>query len=434
MIINISSGNFGWSDYVVNGTKSKPRAKDKVEIIDGDFELGDLLSKNNKYKESYYKIILGFQGKPNDDVIKAAYLDFKREFFTGFEEDEYHVDAIIHKDTDDYHIHVRIPKQNLVTNTHLQLYYDSIDRRRKELLQDYISLKYGFKIARDTNRPIFKENSLAHIQKWRKEHSQKPFEFNKKKNRLSFEKSVNSLIVMLHQENKINKFEDIKIVLEELNLKVERYGKDLKKDFSYVTVSNYSGKMRIKGEIYNKDFWNNDYETRQKQLEFNSKIFQEKEVGQRLIEVRKDLNKENEIRYKKIQDNFLKSRSKALKKINIQRQENDTNRTEIRTRTESIKNEAETFIRRIRKEREFIYQSLESDIEQEQVKQRKIISKSKENFRFVREFSERIREFTDSIRLSTSRISEYAGRINKYAKEILNRFKNTDIFRSIVRR
>jgi len=222
--------------------------------------------------------------------------------------------------------------------------------------------------------------------------------------------------------------------LEELNLKVERFGKDLKKDFSYVTVSNNTGKMRIKGEIYNEKFWEYSSDVRKEQIKLNTKGFEENEVGQRLITVRKSLNKENEFRYKKVQESFLKSREKASKKLNIKRQENDTTRTEIRTRTESIRDEAETFIRRIREEGEVIYQSLESNIEQKQRKQRRVISKSNENIRFISEFSERIRKYSDSIRLSTSRISEFAGRINKYAKTVLNKIKNTDFFRSIVRR
>lgn len=154
MIISVNSGSKGWSEYVIDGTKEKPRDKSKVYVLDGDLKLGDFLCKQNKYEDNYYSIVIGLKGKPNDEVIEEVYKDFKKHFFQGLYKDEYHIDAVVHKDTDDYHVHVRIPKQNLLTNTHLQLYYDKVDRKRKELIQDYISLKYGFEIARETSKKV----------------------------------------------------------------------------------------------------------------------------------------------------------------------------------------------------------------------------------------------------------------------------------------
>ena len=139
MTIKVESGQSGWGNYVLYGTKEVPRDTDKVEFLEGDIPLGDRLCESNNYQESYYRIVLGFEGKPSDEVMKSAYDDFKKEFFVGFKPDEYHIDAVVHKDTDNYHIHIRVPKQNLKTDTHLQLYMDKYDRPRKELIQDYIS-------------------------------------------------------------------------------------------------------------------------------------------------------------------------------------------------------------------------------------------------------------------------------------------------------
>ncbi len=180
MTINITSGSSGWGNYVLYGTKDKPRDSEKVQFLEGDIGVGDRLSESNNYEESYYKIVLAFEGKPDDEVIKNAYEDFKKEFFVGFNRDEYHIDAVIHKDTDNYHIHCRVPKQNLKTDTHLQLYMDKIDRPRKQLIQDHISLKYGFAIARETNREVFKEQAHEYINKWREVHNQKTFNIKKK--------------------------------------------------------------------------------------------------------------------------------------------------------------------------------------------------------------------------------------------------------------
>lgn len=312
MTINITSGSSGWGNYVLYGTKEKPRDSDKVQFLEGDIALGDRLSQSNKYEESYYKIVLAFEGKPSDEVINSAYEDFKKEFFVGFDRDEYHIDAVIHKDTDNYHIHCRVPKQNLKTDTHLQLYMDKIDRPRKELIQDHISLKYGFNIAREQNREVFKEQAHEHINKWREEHNQKPFDFKTKQGQAEAEAQINGYISDLIKSELISSQNDVKSTLEDLGLKVERFGHDIKKDFSYVTVSNETGKLRVKGDVYNDKFYEHNREDRTAQIESNQRITAEREPNQERAErVRRELNKANEKRFRTVTKLFKHSRERA---------------------------------------------------------------------------------------------------------------------------
>lgn len=317
MIININSGSSGWGNYVLYGTKDKPRDNSKVELLDGDISLGDYYSKNNKYEDSYYTVVLGFKGKPSKEVIEGAYSDFKEQFFKGFREDEYHIDAVIHYDTDDTHIHARIPKQNLLTNTHLQLYYDKIDRPRKELIQDYISLKYGLEIARETNKEIVKEQSHEYINKWREERNQEPFNFSNKKSKDLAEKQINSYISDLITSNLVEKREDITTILEELGLEVVKdNGLDIKKDFAYITVQNETGKMRIKGEFYNDRFWQHNAKDRRTQIESNKRITEHTEpTHERFARVQRELRKANEKRYNTVTELFRASRERANKQI-----------------------------------------------------------------------------------------------------------------------
>lgn len=316
MIININSGSSGWGNYVLYGTKDKPRDNSKVELLDGDISLGDYYSKNNKYEDSYYTVVLGFKGKPSKEVIEGAYSDFKEQFFKGFREDEYHIDAVIHYDTDDTHIHARIPKQNLLTNTHLQLYYDKIDRPRKELIQDYISLKYGLEIARETNKEIVKEQSHEYINKWREERNQEPFNFSNKKGKDLAEKQINSYISDLITSNMIEKQEDIRTVLEELDLEVIKFDRDIKKDFAYVTVQNGTGKMRVKGEFYDGEFFSYNAKDRRTQIESNQRIKEHTEpTHERFTRVQRELRKANEKRYDRVTELFRASRERAINQI-----------------------------------------------------------------------------------------------------------------------
>ena len=76
MIISINSASAGWGNYVLNGTKEKPRDKNLIEVIEGDIELGDKLSQNNKYEDSYYTIVLSSDGSSDKEQMKLVYEDF----------------------------------------------------------------------------------------------------------------------------------------------------------------------------------------------------------------------------------------------------------------------------------------------------------------------------------------------------------------------
>ena len=313
MTVHIESGSSGWGNYVLYGTKEKPRDSDKVELIEGDIGLGDRLCESNNYEESYYKIVLSFDKKVEKETALAVYEDFKKEFFVGFKPDEYHIDTVLHTDTDYDHFHMRIPKQNLKTDTHLQLYMDKIDRPRKELIQDHLSLKYGFEIAREKNREIFKEEAHEQINKWREQHNQKPFDFSNKKGQAEAEAQINGYLSELIKSGLIEKREDISTTLQELGLKIEKEnGLDIKKDFAYTTVSNETGKLRIKGEIHHDRFYEHSQKDRTAQIDNNKRIEPDRgSIEERAKQVQRELRKANEKRFNKVTELFKSSRARA---------------------------------------------------------------------------------------------------------------------------
>lgn len=315
MTIHITSGSSGWGNYVLYGTKDKPRDSEKVELIEGDIALGDRLCESNNYEESYYKIVLSFDKKVDRETALAVYEDFKKEFFVGFKADEYHIDTVLHTDTDYDHFHMRIPKQNLKTDTHLQLYMDKIDRPRKQLIQDHLSLKYGFEIAREKNREIFKEEAHEYINKWREEHNQKPFDFSNKKGQTEAEQQINGYLSELIKSGLIEKREDITTTLQELGLKIEKEnGLDIKKDFAYTTVSNETGKMRIKGEIHHDRFYINNQKDRTASIENNRRIEPDRgSIEERAKQVQRELRKANEKRFNKVSKLFSHARKSTRK-------------------------------------------------------------------------------------------------------------------------
>lgn len=438
MIISINSGSRakGWSHYVTNGTKAKPRNKDLIEVIEGDFEFGDYLCDNNKYEDSYYSLVLGFRGKPDKQILLQAYEDFKKHFFVGLNADEYHIDSIFHFDTDDSHIHIRIPKQNLLTNTHLQLYYDKIDRPRKELIQDYISLKYGFEIARETNREIIKEQSYEIVNKWRDDEDRISFDFSKKNFKKEAEQQVNSYIKEQLMSGHIDKLDDIKTILEEIGLNVERFGKDIKKDFSYVTVSNKTGKMRVRGEFYNEDFFKCTQEDRKIQIETNKKSFGNIDKDIRLKEVENKLKKENEKRFEVVKKLFKSSREKASKEHekltekNIHNKEekdvinraiverNRTSRTETIEFFESLRATADS----LRKHSISNSTKLSEQHEQASKRVRNIIQESEINIQQIGKFEQQVSRFT-KLREFGRKLTDYVRTAREYILNTYNDFK-----------
>lgn len=426
MTINITSGSSGWGNYVLYGTNEKPRDNEKVELLEGDIALGDRLSQSNNYEESYYKIVLAFEGKPDDETIRNAYEDFKKEFFVGFNRDEYHIDAVIHKDTENYHIHCRVPKQNLKTDTHLQLYMDKIDRPRKELIQDHISLKYGFNIAREQNREVFKEQSHEHINKWREQHNQKPFDFSNKKGQAEAEQQINGYLSELIKSGLIEKREDISTTLKELGLNIEKEnGLDIKKDFAYTTVSNETGKMRVKGEIHHDRFYEHSREDRTAQIDNNQRITAEREPNQERAErVRAELNRANEKRFKTVTKLFKHSRARAeqehkqtlengrVESINTNKSIKSNHRNnsnydilpkrnsdKMELRQQSNSNKRQFKLSDVSSKRAYLRPTKTSILLQNQIK-------DKANDNITRQTIERIRELREAQSISSERIRE----------------------------
>ena len=303
MTINFSSAGGGWSEYVTERNAQNPRDKTKIEVIEGDFEFGDKLCKANKYKESYYRIVLAFKGKPSKEVMLKAYEEFKKKWFVGLNKNEYHIDSIFHFDTENYHIHIRVPKQNLLTNTHLQLYMHSIDMPRKQLLQDYISLKYDLPIAREKKKQLIQKNKkVEYIKSWREKNKLPPFNFTKRKDRQIQETKIFVYLKSGYDNKAFTSINDVKEELKKNGLKIAKADYDRTAQAHYITVQDSKGKkLKLRGELFNPA----TYHKEDKSIEVTTTP----EV--RLKQVKRELRLANEARYRKCQKLFDKQRAKA---------------------------------------------------------------------------------------------------------------------------
>lgn len=305
MIAQIGSGSAGWSEYVLG----KDEKREGATLIAGDTDLGDAICKTTHYKSGQYvRMVLSFSAEDTHitpEKGREIAKEFVDLFMHGYRPDEYHADIVEHTDTDNLHYHIRIPKLNLLTGTQLKIYYDKADRTRKEAIVDYLDHKYRLTRAADRRRtPQQKSQAEAErVQRWRSEHGQKPFDFRRKKGREEAQAAIDAYIEEMAAAGLITSQNEVLALLEEAGLKIEKIGHDKKRDFDYITVSNETGKLRLKGGYYGERFWQH---TREDQAQPARDRGRDRELKEKL-------DKELAKREKWIDSRYQSARKRALK-------------------------------------------------------------------------------------------------------------------------
>ena len=306
MIISITGTNSGWAEYVLNGTRKKPRDHSKIQILRGNLELGDSIMSCTNYHHNAYSIVLSFMGKPCIKTINTALNEFEKYFLHGFSKSEYHFDAILHSDTDDYHVHIRIPKLNLLTHTQLQLYFDKKDRKRINLIRDYLDLKYGLENPNNHKKLIKEEPAFSQ-------------QFSKNaQDELESVMPIYNYLRELHEAKLINNLDDIKNTLRDLDLKITTNGYDYSGDYYYLTVQQNNKKIKLKGDLFNEEFWQLSREDRSKQIISNKQyrgVLEHSEENYR--RVYNALQLELKKRREEIIKRYSTSRARANKRVNF---------------------------------------------------------------------------------------------------------------------
>lgn len=320
MIITFSSGKNGWTEYVLNGTKTKPREEDLIEIIDGNLEITKKIYQSTNYKENYIRGVISFQGKIDIEKMKKVYEDFKENFFIGYDQEEYNISAVAHMDTENDHIHFCIPKLNLLTQQANQLYLDKLDRTRINALKEYLELKHfgGVgDITKTLNKLTKEDKTLDLLDIWREEHNQEPLKFGTKRELDKTTKIINNFILEQKKLGNINDFNSLQLALKSFDIDIVKIGTDTINNFNYITIQDPISlkKIRLKGEIYGADFWTSnkknssnrsttDTRSREHKQDFNNTITNSYNRLQ-------DINK---IRIKYLESRFGKSRERARAK------------------------------------------------------------------------------------------------------------------------
>lgn len=275
MIASVDSGFAGWSEYTLGKDYDRPGAT----LIEGDPELGDLLCEQSQYSNgNYFRFVLSFSREelnPDDPADRERGREIAKEFFSklmhGYREDEYHLDLVEHIDNGILHYHARIPKQNLLTGTKLEVYYHKRDLNFKKAIIDWQAAKHGLLRGEDRRR-VRPTDRKEIIEKWREERGKPEPKFKTKKERRENEAEIASYIEELTTAGLINSLDEVKALVESLGLKIEKADYDRGKGFHYFTVVNKTGKMRIKGDYYGAEFWQHKAADREAAIRDNQRI------------------------------------------------------------------------------------------------------------------------------------------------------------------
>lgn len=289
MIIKIEGGRTGWAEYVLDGTIEKPRDSTKVKIIDGDVDqVKEIYEKLNYERDNYTKIMISFENDLDDEKIQEAYEEWKENFLIGQEDDEYAIAAVLHKDTKHKHIHICIPKINLLTGTSNDYYLHKRDQTRVNNLKEYLNLKYDFKDGTKNSNEVELEVELESLEeriaRWKKEHNQGDAKFQKNL-KIDFVKQIQNDL----NNTKFNNFKEMEDLLNGAGFKIIKdgwQGTFINKETEEKEVSLYwldleyiiekDGKetkenIRIKGKNYGKEY----FEKENRRTETERELIQE---------------------------------------------------------------------------------------------------------------------------------------------------------------
>lgn len=176
MIARFGGGNNGVAEYLENGRKAEREyTRDELDyrlVLDGDLAITNsvIQSIEDKGQERYLHITLSFhESEISKDTLEEISSDYKKLFMAAFDEQEYSfyaeahlpkIKSVVNNKTGELverkpHIHIVIPRTNLVTGKSMNPGGDLTNEKTQILLdaiQENINNKYGLVSPKDCVR------------------------------------------------------------------------------------------------------------------------------------------------------------------------------------------------------------------------------------------------------------------------------------------
>ncbi|WP_374409496.1 relaxase/mobilization nuclease domain-containing protein [Hydrogenophaga sp.] len=229
---------FGPVKYVCDETKPNGEKRSvKPEILRGDADETIALIDANKNSWKYTSLVISFTKEEFDDLLAEQVLDeFEKFAFANLDKNDYSFLAVLHKDTDNPHIHIICPRTNLTTGTDLNI-APKQQQKQWHFWSDYVRDKYNLKAIDNNN---IDKSVLTKAEK-----------MSLSKNNLSTHSKakieLDSFIKKHIEMNFIRTRQDMKKLLEDIDI-VEKV--ELKQNSISIKLKTHNKNIRLEGGIY----------------------------------------------------------------------------------------------------------------------------------------------------------------------------------------
>jgi hypothetical protein len=274
------------------------KSKKKQKELKGNFQDIKKISKGINWKNKTYNILLSFEKNPkkfSKEMKQNIIDDFEKHFLNraGIEKDEYMINVVEHKNTDNYHLHITIPNLNLKTGKSLDVYYYKRDWKLKKNFVRYIDKKYKTKSA-ELNQKLYSKPDIA--EKYALGNTTK-----------ELKKKIKNEIAKKIVNKDLKNSAEIRSYFKNAGWSIHRQGKD------YISLRN-GGKwenrsLKLQGKIFSKNF-----SIKKMKMEFRD--IKQKNTKQEIVKNLRQAQKyKREYIQKKRGKNIQKEKNKYIEKF-----------------------------------------------------------------------------------------------------------------------
>lgn len=248
MIVKFFKFGKGKSKSCIDYLLGADRDREHARVLSGDVELTSAIIDSSRFTKKYTSGCLSF-AEPNldEEAKKKIMADFEKTLFPGMDPDQYNILWIEHRDKGRLELNFVIPNVELSTGKRLQPFYAPADMGRVDCFKKIVNYDYNL---HDPDDPENRQLSSVQLND-DGEIKPKSKEVGKSQTADEIANTVDTLVMQAYLDGKIKNRDDaILFLTDELKLNISR----ITKSSISITLPDRKRPIRLKGEMYERDF------------------------------------------------------------------------------------------------------------------------------------------------------------------------------------
>ena len=231
-------------DYLLGADRDREHAR----VLSGDVELTSAIIDSSRFTKKYTSGCLSFaEADLSDEAKQQIMADFEETLFPGMAKDHYNILWIEHRDKGRLELNFVIPNVELSTGKRLQPFYAPADMGRVDCFKKIINHDYNL---HDPDDPENRQLSSVQLNEDGEIEAKKKG-VGKSQTADEIANTVDTLVMQAYLDGKIKDRDDtILFLTDELKLNVSR----VTKGSISISLSDRKRPIRLKGEMYERDF------------------------------------------------------------------------------------------------------------------------------------------------------------------------------------